>query len=935
MRSVLDNSLTKSQIEAITHYEGPLIIIAGPGSGKTEVMIRRTAYLICEKGISPEAILVVTFTNKAADQLKDRLFEYIGRNLEYMQVSTIHSFCQQMLDEYYKYHTYGRNYQVLDDKGQYLFVYTHLKDLGLETYTRGSLGEFLGNVTSIFNRCTEEMVDCKKFNRYAKRLYNKDEEKYEVYFAIAKAYPVYLKLLLEEKLLDFANLQKAFYEMLMESKVALSKVQNRFKYIIVDEYQDTNALQDLILRTVAKPQDNFCVVGDDDQSIYRFRGATVQNFLAFEQRYKENPKFKKIHIEYNFRSTEPIVISSQKLIQKNPEKARYLKNLISHRGKGNDISLIYEETWPKEAEKVAQVINYMRENGVINHYGDVVILFSSVKYHAPEYMDALERHNIPFVVLGDGKFFDREDILTLRELVKYCGWKNHWQDHFFDNKILFLRPKTVEVIRKLKDDPVELDTNEKLKKIGIKNKTDQVKLLSLFEIKKKVLKGRHTDILSLFYDLLEASGYFERSYQNNDEEVLLNLAQFSSIIDDFDQHAKTKSTFRFNQYLWGLPPKSEDEIKLELPDAVKIMTVHQAKGLEFPVVIIGSAVEGRFPKRRRSAKFPLPRELRLSKDEDVEDLHILDERKLFYVGMTRARDILIFATSDKINKRGSGPSRFIREIKDDMKFKDLGNFKKFIQIKKRDNILGDKPRERLSYSAIHTFLACPLRYKFIYEYKFRLPKWPLYVYGQSVHRTLENIHSIAKSEPHKRFSKKEVEEIYINNWIPIRTKKEDFEERFKNIGEKYVWTYIKKYNKDFDKISLVEQTFSYPRDDFIVVGKIDLIKRMNGSDKVEVIDFKTRAWTGLTKQNTDLQLQIYAIACQETLDLNVQKITAHLLAEDDRIDFDWNESIEEKTVNIVQEVAAKIAAREFAPNPGIHCNDCDFINLCPHSRGKK
>jgi DNA helicase-2/ATP-dependent DNA helicase PcrA len=937
MKSILDDSLTSSQIEAITHYEGPLIIIAGPGSGKTEVMIRRTAYLICEKAISPEAILVVTFTNKAADQLKDRLFEYIGRNLENMQVSTIHSFCQRMLDEYCEYHQYGRNYQVLDEKGQYLFVYSHLKDLGLDVYARGNLGEFLGNVTSVFNRCTEEIVDYKKFNRYVERLYNEDK-KYEVYFAITNSYPIYLNLLSKGKFLDFGNLQKVFYEMLMLNKVALSEIQNRFKHIIVDEYQGTNALQDLILRTVAKPEDNLCVVGDDDQSIYRFRGATVGNFLEFEQGYRENPRFKKVHIRDNFRSTKQIVSCSQKLIQRNPEKARYPKDLVSFRGNGNEIFLIYEETWAEEAEKAARVIKGMKENGIIDGYGEVAILFSSVKYYASEYMEALERNNIPFTVIGDGKFFEREDILVLRELMKYCAWKYHWQDYFFDNSVLSLSPETVKAIGKLKDDPLESNCLEKMKKLGINDEKDQEKLLSLFGIKTKVLQNKHTNILSVFYDLLDASKYFSFACENKDEEILLNLAQLSSIIDDFDQHVKTKSIFRFNQYLWGLPPKSVDEIKLELPDALKIMTVHQAKGLEFPLVIIGSAVEGRFPKRRRSEKFPLPPELRLSKDEEVEDLHILDERKLFYVAISRAKDILIFATSNKINKRGSGPSRFIKEIGETVKLTQLDgreSLKKLIPIMKRSNKTSDKPRERITYSAINTFLLCPLRYKFIYECRFRLPKWPLYVYGQSLHRTLENIHLIAMENPGKKFSQAEVEQIYFNNWIPLRTKRKDLEERFKNLGKEYIWRYTRKYNKDFYKISKVEPMCSYPLEDFLVVGKIDLIKRTNGSDGVEIIDFKTRAWEGLTKKNTELQLQIYAIATQNTLDVNVQKISAYLLADDKRVDFDWNPAIEGETINILQEVGAKIAAKEFPPNPGIHCQDCDFINLCPYSKELK
>lgn len=802
---------------------------------------------------------------------------------------------------------------------------------------RGRLGDFLGEVISVFNRCTEELVNPRKLVNHANKLYQRDEEQYRVYLAIAEAYPEYLRLLVDEKLLDFGNLQKALYEMLRRSKTARSAIQDRFEYVIVDEYQDTNAIQDLILRTVAKPQDNICVVGDDDQSIYRFRGATVTNFLNFEKHY--SPNVKKVNILHNFRSTQTIVGSTQELIKHNEEKARYLKNLLSTREKGDPIVLVYEDTWHNEARSVAKIIKLLKRQKIIDDYGEVSVLFSSVKYHAPEYLEAFQREGVPFSVIGDGKFFDREDIISLRELIKYCGWKNKWQDHFFDDKVLSLKPKTIQVIKSLHNDPAEFDTEEKLRDLGIWSRIDRAKLCSLFRLKQEVLDHEHSDILSLFYDLLEASGYFESAYLNGEEEVLLNLAHFSSIIDDFDQHARTKNTFQFNQYLWSLPDKSEDEASVELPDTVKVMTVHQAKGLEFSIVIIGSAVEGRFPKRRRTEKYPLPKSLRISRDEDVEDLHILDERKLFYVAMSRAMDLLIIASSDKIVKRGSGPSRFLEEIQETdtvpvLHLKDARSIKKLSSVLPRTVKRAAEPRDRLSFSAINTYDKCPLRYKFIHEHKFRLRRWPQYVYGKSIHRTLENIHTLGREKPTRRFRKQDIDRIYKANWIPIRTRESRFEKEFKKVGREYIWTYVRKHSSDFHRISSIEQTFSYPMNGFVLVGQMDLILDVPGNNSVEVIDFKTRAYAGLTKMKTDFQLQTYAAACQNTLGLNVDRIAVHLLAEDQRKEFNWDTNIESKTLKRLGNIGERIAEKEFPANPGPHCRDCDFYRVCPEAERK-
>ncbi|MGQ9576305.1 MAG: ATP-dependent helicase [Thermoguttaceae bacterium] len=325
--------LTDAQQAAILHTEGPLLIVAGPGAGKTEVIVRRTARLVLEAGVQPRNILVTTFTNKAADELYDRLWPSLGKAVYDLHISTIHSFCQMLLGEYPDAHPWGRRFEVLDDRRQFLLVYARLGELGLNRFPKARLGDFLADVIATFNLCTEEMVEPARFRQAAEQrgaellgLKKASPEAVEEYLAVAEAYARYLELLRGEALLDFGMLQRVAYEMLQKEAIR-AQVADRFRYILVDEYQDTNRLQVLLLKQIATPRFNICAVGDDDQSIYRFRGATVSSFLNFEEDF---PGARTVFLDTNFRATPELVEAASALIAHNAPY-RKAKNLRAQR----------------------------------------------------------------------------------------------------------------------------------------------------------------------------------------------------------------------------------------------------------------------------------------------------------------------------------------------------------------------------------------------------------------------------------------------------------------------------------------------------------------------------------------------------------------------------------------------------------------------------
>ncbi|MEJ2305698.1 MAG: ATP-dependent DNA helicase [Anaerolineales bacterium] len=741
--------LTLPQQEAVLHRGSPLLIIAGPGSGKTEVISWRVAHLVRSGYVGAEHVLAVTFTEKAALELKDRIQGKMpDSNVERMQISTLHSFAALLLRRYAVSSPLPRGFRLLDETGQFLFVYSNRKAFGLGEIIKGRPQDFFAAVIRTFNLATEEMVEPGELEAWCEENVSRCSEKESGLWherrAVAEAYRRYCLALREQSLVDFAFLQRHAVRLLEEHPAIREELQQEYREILVDEYQDTNAAQEKLIGLLAGDGKHLTVVGDDDQSIYRFRGATVKNILSFSERY---PGARIIKLPHNFRSLNPIVDHSLEVIAHNP--ARYPKDLRAVRGDGSEVLLAYEHSAAEEAEAVIGLIRRLHEAGRISHYGDVAILLRSVKSYAAPYIQALAAERIPYQVIGDASLFEREEIAQIYELFNFFSTTKAWGDKSLRNPLVGLSEATCRALKATKDSLYDLVPGERaagdgvLQKIGIKDPQDRARLLDLLEIKRKVQAQEHGSILEIFYDMLAATGCVARFERAGQATAIANLGVLSGLIASWDEHGSTRNFYPFREYLKLVKDSGVDPILPPAEDVVRIMTIHQAKGLEFPVVVLGAAMDGRLPSRRRRDPYEIPYRLRESGEPEVQDPHLVDERKLFYVAATRARDLLIVGTADVVNKRGGGPSPFLRE----MLGPDLQAAAEYSEEKVQEIVSrppGERgPRPRHSFSQLAYYLQCPLRYKFAVVYGLEVPWLDPVDFGANVHRCLEAIHQRA------------------------------------------------------------------------------------------------------------------------------------------------------------------------------------------------
>ena len=921
--------LTDIQKEAVEYTDGPLLIVAGPGAGKTRVLIEKIVYLIQEKNVAPDNILVTTFTVKAANQLKDRLSARIGNKMENMQISTIHSFYQHILESNPDAHIYGSQLDVLDDPSQFMFFRFNLKNIGLE------FQEYrynLDDIISIFNLCGENCIEPSKLIEYYESL---DDENKDQYIKLANAYLNYLNLLEIEKKMDFAGLQKSTYLLLKNNPDLLDKLRNRYQYVLVDEYQDTNPLQDEFFRLIAEPENKIFVVGDEDQSIYGFRGASVNNFRKFPSRYDNT---KTIKLETNFRSTKDIVDISNFFMSK---RRTIDKSIAPDRGSGNEIVLIHAGRVSEEAKEAVALIKEMKEKKIIRHYGDVAILFKSVRSHAPEYVNELREQGVPFHLIGDKGFFQRVEIRSIlylmakmdgfefKENQRFVKWDSWWNDSILCTGVVPFSDKVISLISGQDEDFdffKEMEDNWKEYKSGFSS--DDISTIKRFLLLKKKIeqkkgKGTPDSLLELYYYILDKTGYMKRMLEGaeENEEFLLNLAQLSQIINRFENIKKRPSLESLLWYLYQLPENKDfDEAMVEELEAVKVMTVHQAKGLEFPVVFMGSVIKGRFPLGRSNdvadnKLMPIPKEF-LFDPEQFSDPN--EERRLFYVGITRAQDNLVICTSDVIKVNKKGPSKYITDEIGLDKFNDKTALK--IPCEKTYEIEEEVPR--VSYSAINTFLDCPFRYLLAYEYEFQTPPSFFQNYGGLVHNVLYKIHLKMKEGIELDYDS--IKELVDESWIPLyKQPKKDYAIKEKVYIE--MWNYYNNAKKYIKEVLEIEKPFSYIGEGMIINGRIDLLIKSQNNE-TELIDFKARKEKGIYTTHVDVQLRMYQMALKS--EYEIDKLYAYTF-EDNRKNPLGNspDEIERTRVRILA-VCQKIRNKEFPATKNRFCTRCEFLAFC-------
>jgi len=929
----LPDFLTRAQREAVTYRGGPLLIIAGPGSGKTEVISWRVAYLIASGAATPDSVLAVTFTEKAALELKDRIQSRLPHvNVERMQVSTIHSLCHRLLVEFADRAPFPQGLNVLDGPAQTLFVFAHRDELGLGSVLKGRLCDFIEEVVRTYNLASEEMVEPEAFAGYCRREWERapqqEKDLWRERCRVAESYGRYLSLLRENRSTDFANLQRHALELLQSQSDVLSAVRDRFTEVLVDEYQDTNAIQDRLLCLIASGHRHLTVVGDDDQSIYRFRGATVRNILTFSQRM---PGAKVVRLEHNFRSLQPIVKHSLRVISRN-SSARVTKRLLSTRTNWkNDIVVVHGRTAAEEAEAVADLLRRLKARGSVERYGDVCLLLRSVRSYGAEYLSAFDKAGLPYRVTGDGALFQETTIAQLCDLLTFLHTPRPWADRYVRHDLMGLGASTKRALRKYRDDLLALDGPAALKDIGITDPRDLEKLGRLLDLKRRVQAKRQGSALETLYRLIAISGCLEAAEPSLTKKVGI----LTGVLRNYDEHADPADRRQLLEYLRLLKQRGLDRPPLGPQDAIQVMTVHQAKGLEFPVVVIGAAMEGRFPCRRRRPFYEVPHALTATGPPEVADTHTVDERKLFYVAATRARDLLIIGTADVVNKRGGGPSRFIGE----MLGEDLDRVlrRSRASLERGPRVVSPpppptQPRRRLSFQQLSYFLQCPLRFRYLVLDGLALPPADYLYFGTSVHRALDRIHRLAlEGRPPGR---QEVEAIVEMAWAGGPRRRPRQETFLKAAAIRQISSYLEKFGHTLGSVADSEAQFAFDFQGAVISGRIDLVRR-TPSGGFQIVDFKTvESKKGLPEQ-TDVQLGIYALGASKGLGLDVEATAVHFLADGVEQSSEWSASRCKEIEGLLGEVLGRIRSERFHPRPD-YCPECwEFRAICPHVPGSR
>lgn len=907
------SSLTKSQKEAIDHFEGPLLIIAGPGAGKTSVLVERVLSLINNRNVEPDNILLTTFTNKAADELRARISKEIGDKAEVLQISTIHSFCKRLLEQYSDFHNFGATFDVLSKDRQIMFLQNNYEVLGINKHRIHDYMEF-------YNQCGENKIDPDELITEIQESYPHNRK----YPKICQSYKDYLQLLEENNKIDFAGLQKYALKLLKENPNVLEELRERYQFILVDEYQDTNPIQDKIFELIAFPKCNICVVGDDDQSIYSFRGANIDNFLRFPKKYK-NAHI--VSLKKNFRSTSNIIEVSEDFINGH---RKIKKDIEPDRNKGNGIVLLKSENDEDEAKKVVKLIQEMKRSKIIHDYGYVTLLFRSVKNHAGKIVDELQSQKIPYEIRGDGTFLKREEIRTMLYLLAYVDspnydkkfrnkWKNWWNLSLFGNEFLNLSSTTHNALQGLEKEYIDafLESTD-FKAEGIENEEDISKLLQLNELKEE-LKNSKKSILSIFYDIIKISGYLNwliEEGSGKSDEKLFNLAKLSSIINKYEDITENPQIEDFLLFLYNLPKKySYDAEILEDPQALKIMTVHQAKGLEFPVVIVCSVVKRKFPMppRRDIKLVPIPKKLLAYGDEKVTD----EERRLFYVAMTRAQDNLIISTSDKTKIGNDSYSPFITE---DIGFEKFSDINALIEDCKEREVI--KNPSRISYSSVNAYKNCPFMYKMTYFYFFEFMSTHQQKYGTVIHNCLNKLHMSIKNE--REISEESIGEIVDFCWIDMyKTKLEN--NRTKQKLKTKLCEYYRSIKNHIKEIVSTEEPFSLYTGGMLIGGRTDLIF-VNTNGETELVDFKAREEAGIEETHVEMQLKVYEYGLNGKYTFD--KLCAYLFEENKKSYFEPNGGNMDDIGEDIRNICQKIEMRDFKPHKSGICSQCYFKFCC-------
>ena len=994
------HKLNPAQKEAVEYTDGPLLIVAGAGTGKTTVITKKISYLIEKNLAKPEEILALTFTDKAAGEMEDRVDDLLfdlnneqkGKSLPAdsagyvdLQISTFHAFCQRLLEEYgVEIGLSGRS-KLLSQTDAWLLVRENIYDFNLDYYR--PMGNPTGQIHALlnhFSKCKDELISPQEYLDYVEGLIlDKDEAEIQEKNKLieqANAYNKYNQLLLDSSALDFGDLIFYSVKLLQERPNILKSLQERFKYILVDEFQDVNWSQYELIKLLTGKETSLTAVGDDDQSIYSFRGSNVSIIMRFKEDFK---KAKEIVLTENYRSAKEVLDFAYESIQHNnpdrlEEKLKIDKKLKAKGGiKAGQVEHLQFQTLDDEVQGVVKKIIEIKKQDKDATLDDFAILVRA-NSHVEPFLNAFEAYNIPYEYLASSGLYRQPVVLDS------VGFFNIVENIHNDRAVY--RLLRMPFFNFKEDDLQKLTGGAKKKSIsyyeackrareffvssvGIENCQ---KLVSLIHDGMK--RARYEKPTVVLYQFLEKGGYLKYLTHGENEgnrEVIrqiYHLKQFFDLIRQYEETIPGAHVAGFVDH-YNQIIESGDNGKMkqiqDTPDSINIITVHSAKGLEYKYVFVVNCVEERFPTRKKSSGIEIPSEL--MKEEIPEgDFHYQEERRLFYVACTRAKQgLFLTSAEDYGGVRKKKLSRFLVELDlDKTESNKLTSHKKIIINKTKTSEEKQKdtaefiyePPKKFSFSQINSYNRCPYQYKLSHILKIPMKGSASFSFGNTIHNTLQKFYeriqelnnvkqdtlfgSTINAEKSNALNSNGIkvpkleellemyEEKWIADWYDNKKQREDYFAKGKEILKIF---YTSQEENWTIPVSL-EGFFKIKVGEFLITGRIDRIDQLEDGT-LEIIDYKTGK--GKDKLSTDdrQQLLIYQVVAQTLPEYknigDVSKLTFYYVNNDLRQSFIGKDKDIEKMQEKLLSTMNKIKAGKFKPTPGpFICKYCEYKEIC-------
>lgn len=955
----LESKANPQQLDAILATDGPVLIIAGPGSGKTFTLVERIVYLITQKGVAPESLFVVTFTDKAARELTTRISNRLAElgirfNLNEMYLGTFHSICLRLLEDFREYTRLKRSFTLFDQFDQQYFIYQRINDfralagaqlvMGDDGSGRWKQSEEL---LKWLNKVSEEALDPAELEAASE---------VEVR-ALAACFRKYQELLREHNCLDFSGIQYEALQLLRGHPEVLAQLCDRFSHLMVDEYQDTNTIQERILLLLAGKRRNLCVVGDDDQGLYRFRGATIRNILEFPALFPEG-ECKRVTLSINYRSHPDIIRFYNEWMREQTwddgtRVFRFAKQIVPREDDFPDVPTAVRlaanddngETANWHAEVLA-FLNRLKASGRLSDWNQVAFLFRSVKNDKVVALARfLEAEGVPVFSPRSNMFFEREEIrLMIGALIflfpqfpKVRAWAegvtlpiwDYYDHQCFAAFVTELRkPENKSVLdwaRSKAKHHLTLAQNENYAFSGLFYDLLQFPLFSRFltdEAVQGVDKGRAARNLGTFSKLLTKFEYLHYVSVLNPEWLEKNIR------DLFNQFLRFLVEGGIGEY--------EDESEYAPKGCVSFLTIHQSKGLEFPVVVCGS-LEAVPRKQYGELDMLLEDGGYLSKErfEPLDHIKNFDFWRLFYTAFSRAQNLLVLAAQERQGRGlGKSPSKYFERLFYEMpSWRDTDLSVLTFEAVKQINL----KREYSFTSHITVFENCAEQYRFFKELEFAPIRESPMLFGTLVHQTIEDIHKTVLRGEEGNLSREAIEGWFSANYAMLSKKERVYlAPSSQQAALLHVLRYYERENGNWDRVKEAEVEISLVKDQYILKGSVDLIRGEH--ETVEIIDFKSEKKPDMEKDRDRLrqyqhQLEVYAHLVEERTGQKVSRMHLYYTGEDGGnpyVSFDKDNRAINKTIARFDDIVARIERQDYGitTRPAKLCQNCDMRAYC-------